>query len=283
MLTDDYRVRLETFEGPLDLLLFLIRKNEVDIHDIPVAVITEQYLGFLKELGSSARIDIDVAGEFLVMAATLMELKSRMLMPKPPAAAGGEESGAERRGTPEDPRAELVRQLLEYKKYRDAADHLEWRSEDQRRRFPVHPAGIDSEALRAAVQNASQETELEDLDLLDLVEAFQRIAESVNFERLGDHQVKYDDTPIEIHAADIMTRLTTEPTPETKPELELVTLFKGRTRSEMVGLFLALLELVRNRKVAVRQDRIEGGIYLRAREEETEPSADEAGAHAPSE
>jgi segregation and condensation protein A len=281
MLTDDYRVRLETFEGPLDLLLFLIRKNEVDIHDIPVAAITEQYLGFLKELGASTRIDIDIAGEFLVMAATLMELKSRMLMPKPPVAVGGEESGAERRGPQEDPRAELVRQLLEYKKYRDAADHLEWRADDQRRRFPVHPAGIDSEALRNAIQNASQDTELEDLDLLDLVEAFQRIAESVNFERLGDHQVKYDDTPIEIHAADIMTRLTTDPAPEAKPEIELVTLFKNRTRSEMVGLFLALLELVRNRKVAVRQDRIEGGIYLRAREQEAEPSADETGAQAP--
>ncbi len=283
MLTDDYRVRLETFEGPLDLLLFLIRKNEVDIHNIPVAVITEQYLGFLKELGGTTRIDIDVAGEFLVMAATLMELKSRMLMPKPPAAVGGEESGAERRGTPEDPRAELVRQLLEYKKYRDAADHLEWRADDQRRRFPVHPAGIDSEALRNAIQNASRDTELEDLDLLDLVEAFQRIAESVNFERLGDHQVKYDDTPIEIHAADIMTRLTTDPQPEAKPELELVTLFRNRTRSEMVGLFLALLELVRNRKVAVRQDRIEGGIYLRAREQDAEPAADETGAQAPGE
>src|SRR5688572_5197395 len=132
MLTDDYRVRLETFEGPLDLLLFLIRKNEVEIHDIPVASITEQYLAFLKELGVTTRIDIDVAGEFLVMAATLMELKSRMLMPRP-AGAADEGPGPEGRATKEgqDPRAELVRQLLEYKKYRDAADHLEWRAEDQ--------------------------------------------------------------------------------------------------------------------------------------------------------
>ena len=167
-----------------------------------------------------------------------------------------------------------MRQLLEYKKYRDAADHLEWRAEDQRRRFPVHPAGIDSEALRAAIQNASQDTELEDIDLLDLVEAFQRIAESVNFDRLGDHQVKYDDTPIEIHAADIMSRLTSEP--EARQEMELATLFKGRTRSEMVGLFLALLERVRNRKVAVRQDRIEGSIYIRAREDAEEEATETA-------
>jgi segregation and condensation protein A len=264
LLTDDYRVRLESFEGPLDLLLFLIRKAEVDIHDIPVAAITEQYLAFLKELGSSSRIDIDVAGEFLVMAATLMELKSRMLMPS--AKIGGGTGAIEK--AVEDPRAELVRQLIEYKKYRDAADSLEHRAEDWRRRFPTSPAGIDSDALRAALEStANEDLDLEDLDLLDLAEAFQRIAESVNFERLGDHQVKYDDTPIELHAADIVSRLQAE---AATPELELGLMLKGRTRSEMVGLFLALLELVRNRRVGVRQDKVDGGIFLRMRKEEEE-------------
>jgi segregation and condensation protein A len=262
MLTEDYRVRLEAFEGPLDLLLFLIRKSEVDIHDIPVAVVTEQYLGFLKELGSSTRIDIDTAGEFLVMAATLMELKSRMLMPSAKPVQNEGETGK----PTEDPRAELVRQLLEYKKYRDAADSLENRAEEWRRRFPTSPAGIDHNALHAALESASaaQDLDLEDLDLLDLAEAFQKIAESVNFDRLGEHQVKYDDTPIELHAADIMTRLATE---AAAPELELAAVLQGRTRSEMVGLFLALLELVRNRKVAVRQDRVDGGIYLRVQDQ----------------
>lgn len=270
MLTEDYRVRLDSFEGPLDLLLFLIRKSEVDIHDIPVAAITEQYLAFLQQLGSSSRIDIDTAGEFLVMAATLMELKSRMLMPaaKPGAVAGDAEKPAE------DPRAELVRQLIEYKKYRDAADSLEHRAEDWRRRFPTAPAGIDSDALRAALEStANQDLDLEDLDLLDLAEAFQRIAESVNFERLGDHQVKYDDTPIELHAADIVSRLQAE---AAEPEMELAAFLKGRTRSEMVGLFLALLELVRNRRVGVRQDKIDGGIYLRIRAEAEEAVPGEA-------
>src|SRR5881394_3359175 len=110
VLTDDYRVRLESFEGPLDLLLFLIRKSEVEITDIPVAAITEQYLEFLKDLGSSSRIDIDTAGEFLVMAATLMELKSRMLMPAPARSAADAPGDKPQ----EDPRAELVRQLIEY-------------------------------------------------------------------------------------------------------------------------------------------------------------------------
>jgi segregation and condensation protein A len=267
VLTDDYRVRLEAFEGPLDLLLFLIRKSEVDIHDIPVAGITEQYLEFLKQLGSSSRIDIDTAGEFLVMAATLMELKSRMLMP----AAQRTAADAPGEKPQEDPRAELVRQLIEYKKYRDAADSLEHRADDWRRRFPTSPAGIDSDALRAALEaTAEQDLDLEDLDLLDLAEAFQRIAESVNFERLGDHEVKYDDTPIELHAADIVSRLEAE---AAEPELELANLLKGRTRSEMVGLFLALLELVRNRRVGVRQDKIDGGIYLRMRTDEAAPEA----------
>jgi segregation and condensation protein A len=263
VLTDDYRIRLDSFEGPLDLLLFLIRKSEVDVHDIPVAAITEQYLAFLKQLGSSSRIDIDTAGEFLVMAATLMELKSRMLMP---AARAGAAEGGEPGKPAEDPRAELVRQLIEYKKYRDAADSLEHRADDWRRRFPTSPAGIDSHALHAALESAAKEDlDLEDLDLLDLAEAFQRIAESVNFERLGDHQVKYDDTPIELHAADIVSRLQAE---AQAPELELGLILRGRTRSEMVGLFLALLELVRNRRVGVRQDKVDGGIYLRMRREE---------------
>ncbi len=275
VLTDDYRVQLDAFEGPLDLLLYLIRKNEVEIHDIPVAGITEQYLAFLKQLSATSRIDIEVAGEFLVMAATLMELKSRMLMPRPPAAAAGENPEPDKPGL--DPRTELVRQLLEYKKYRDAADALEQRGEDWRRRFPVHPAGIDHDALHAAIEKTSEESlELEDLDILDLVEAFQKIAESVNFDRLGDHQIKYDDTPIELHAADIMSRLSpAEPQGDSEPaaELDLLSLFRNRSRGEMVGLFLALLELVRNRKVAVRQDRTEGAIMLRARPEDEQAAA----------
>jgi segregation and condensation protein A len=261
MQADAYRVRLDAFEGPLDLLLFLIRKAEVDIHDIPIASVTEQYLSFLTDLKNenASRIDIDTAGEFLVMAATLMEIKSRMLMPRP-APIAGENA---RQDAPEDPRAELVRQLLEYKRYRDAADSLERRADAWRRRFPAGTAGLDGEALAAALEGA-REVELEDLELIDLVEAFQKIAETVNFERLGDHQVTYDDTPIELHAEDIVSRLRTE-TPA--GELELGSMFRGRTRSEMVGLFLALLELVRNRRVGVRQDRVEGAILVRLREE----------------
>ena len=263
-MNDDYRVKLDSFEGPLDLLLFLIRKNEVDIHDIPIAQITDQYLSFVAELHSLAaiRIDIDAAGEFLVMAATLTEIKSRMLLPKPPASQNAGETSL---SPAEDPRAELVRQLMEYKRYRDAADALENRGEQWGRRFGSARAGIDNAALEALVKY-DDDVEVEDLNIIDLVEAFKRIAETVNFERLGDHQVTYDDTPIELHAADILTRLEENAKVEAQQvgELDMRDLFMTKkTRGEMVGLFLALLELVRNGKVKVRQDKGNEAILLR--------------------
>ena len=186
MLTDDYRVQLEAFDGPLDLLLYLIRKNEVEVTDIPVAGITEQYLTFLKGI---ERIDIEVAGEFLVMAATLMEIKSRMLMPRP--ADAPREDLAEI-SPAEDPRMDLVRQLLAYKQYRDAASALEERADEWSHRYASGRAGVDDERLRAAMDEMG-DVELEDLELIDLAAAFQRIAESVNFDRIGDHQVLRPD------------------------------------------------------------------------------------------
>lgn len=260
-LAEDYRVRLDAFEGPLDLLLFLIKRAEVDIHDIPLSRITEEYLTLLSGLRANAptRIDIDVAGEFLVMAATLMEIKSRMLTPGPATRGPGDSPDA----PGEDPRAELVRQLLEYKKYRDAADALEGRGEEWRRRFPASRAGVQDEALREAIES-NQDLEVEDLDLLDLAEAFRRIAETVNFDRLGEHEVTHDDTPIELHAEDILTQMSATPG---ERETEFASLFKGRKRHEMIGLFLALLELIRKRRVAVRQDRTDGSIFLKVRED----------------
>jgi len=264
-MTESYRVMLEAFEGPLDLLLYLIRKAEVDVADIPVAAITEQYVAFLSG-EAIERIDIETAGEFLVMAATLMEIKSRMLAAERVGAPAAGAEGVAREA--EDPRAELVRQLLEFKKYRDAAESLERRGTEWGRRFGAG-AGVDGGALAAAIEGAA-DVELEDLDLVDLVEAFHRIAETVNFDRLGDHQVRYDDTPIELHAEDIVSRLGV---PEAGGELELGEMFRGRTRPEMVGLFLALLELVRSRRVMVRQEATEGRIVVRLREASNEGEA----------
>ena len=262
MLTEDYKVRLDAFEGPLDLLLYLIRKAEVDIHNIPVAVVADQYMDFLRHID---RVDIDVAGEFLVMAATLTEIKSRMISP---AAAPQTPDGSGDQAAPEDPRADLVRQLLAYKAYRDAADALEDRFDQWRSRFPnapVTPNSTDPEVARlnAALAEQAADLDLEDFELIDLVEAFRKVMETVNFDRLGDHTVTYDDTPIEMHAEDILGVLrqsaASSPTPA---RVEFVSIFRGRTRSQMVGLFLALLVLVRDRKVSVAQDAIDGTISL---------------------
>jgi segregation and condensation protein A len=264
VLTEDYKVRLDAFEGPLDLLLFLIRKNELEVEDVPVAMIAGQYMQFL---GQIDKVDIDVAGEFLLMAATLTEIKSRMVaFQQQPSPTADEEGHA--KAKKEDPRAELVRQLLAYKAYRDAAAALEGRLADWQSRFPssaVLPNDKDPAvaAIKRALADSQAALELEDLELVDLTEAFRKVMETVNFDRIGDHQVTYDDTPIEAHATDIMTVLQA-PDASASPtrEVEFAQVFKGRTRSQMVGLFLALLMLVRDRKVAVRQDRIDGAIYL---------------------
>src|SRR5262245_10755680 len=124
-----YAVQLAVFEGPLDLLLHLIRQNKLDIYDIPIAVVTDQYLHYLALMES---LDLEVAGEFLVMAATLAEIKSRMLLPKPPAPPADEEDG-------QDPREALVQRLLEYERFKSAAEQFRALEEDRRRVFTRVP------------------------------------------------------------------------------------------------------------------------------------------------
>ncbi len=269
----EYKVRLEAFEGPLDLLLFLIRRAEVDIHDIPVAAITEQYLAYLEHLSTpepgqpAGRIDIERAGEFLVMAATLMEIKSRMLAPpaaEDPEAPAAGSSGARADKPAVDPRAELVRQLLEYKRYRDATERLDHQRTEWDLRFPLGAAAWPK--VPVAEETDDTPTELEDVDLVDLVEAFARIIETVDLNRVGEHHVRMDETPVEIHAEDILDRLrrrAQESLAEhiagtASPDIEFSEIFAGRTRSEMIGLFLAMLELVKQRRIAIRQEAIRG-------------------------
>ncbi len=263
-MSQPYRVRLEAFEGPMDLLLYLIRSHEVDIHDIPISTITDQYIGFLDDVD---RIDIDVAGEFLVMASTLMEIKSRILA----AEADRKDRGDEEQGdTPidepgVDPRAELVQQLLAYKKYRDAADALQQRQETWEKRYPVKAAGIDSDAVREAADEMG-ELEMEDLDLSDLVEAFRQILSSVNFDRLGEHEVLSDDTPLEVHASNILENLQQRVKTGNAGALRLRSMIVGKTRAECVGMFLAILVLVRDQRVSVTMN--EGEVEMELKDAE---------------
>ncbi len=195
MAQDDYKVSLDVYSGPLELLLYLIKRDEVDIHDIPIARITHQYLEHVELI---RRIDINLAGEFLVMAATLMEIKSRMLIPRPPADPNDPDAAAQGSSVEDlaDPRAELVKQLLAYKDFKDAADGLQRRARTEALRYP------------RAVQRTSgiAPLEIEDLDLFRLIDAFNAIMTSVGHSAYG-HEVVYDDTPISLHQADILDRL----------------------------------------------------------------------------
>lgn len=261
---DDVRIRLDAFEGPLDLLLYLIRRDELDVTDIPIAAVTEQYLASLRS-GGVERLDVEQAGEFLVMAATLMEIKSRLLMPAGSAGATLDEPGA--RSGEADPRAELVAQLLAYKRYRDAAAALEQRQAAWAGRFPAGGAAAGALEAEPAGAEAEPAAVLEDLTIVDLAAAFARILETVDLARVGEHHVRDDETPIQLHAEDIVDRLRREHAFEpvgtsTGAEpggassaaagVDFRALVSGRTRAEAVGLFLALLELVRQQRVRVR-------------------------------
>lgn len=268
---EEYRVRLDLFEGPLDLLLYLIRRAEVDITDIPISTVTDQYIKYIRDI---ERIDIERAGEFLVMAATLMEIKSRMLTPEViPLTESPADIAEPGTRNETDPRQDLVRQLLEYKKYRDAADALDDRRFEWQKRYPAAKAGVDNEQLREALAE-SGDLDLEDLELIDLVNAFAKISETVNFDSLGEHKITFDDTPIEVHAVDIVNRLRHE---GTDVELGLVDLFEGRSRGEMIGVFLAILELVRQRRIGVRQQGAAGTITVRLKEPEAQESTNDDG------
>jgi len=243
----DHIVRLENFEGPLDLLLHLIRQAEVEVTAIPISTIADQYLASLRGI---EEIDLDTAGEFLVMAATLMELKSRTISPPEPGERGAEEEASEVARDTLDPRSELVQQLLAYKWCRDAAEALEQRRERWQRRRPAARIAFD-ESVAEAAQERLEEVEVEDLELYDLVQAYARIAAQVDFGRLGEHHVEIDETPIEEHMADVedaMRRLGDA------REAPLRSFFEKRSTPEVIGLFLAVLELVRQRRVRVLQD-----------------------------
>lgn len=265
MTTKDYTVRLDAFEGPIDLLYFLIRKAEVDVTDIPIATIADQYMAYLEGID---RVDIDRAGEFLVMAATLTEIKSRILGAEAAGERGRDESSAGDADEP-DPLAELVAQLLEYKRFRDAADALEDRMATWSKRHPAGRPGYDTDRVRE-IMAEDRELDIEDLSVVDLVEAFTRICDTINFERLGEHEVVSDETPIELYAEDMVDMLR-RGAEAGRESMTLRGLFEGRPRHEMLGLFLALLELARNRRVRVRQEPDSGEIVIGLREEEADP------------
>jgi segregation and condensation protein A len=252
----EYRVNLDIYNGPMDLLLYLIRREEVDIHNIPIARITEQYVHYVEML---KQLDPNLAGEFLVLAATLMEIKTRMLLPP----VEGDEEVSE--DLQIDPREDLVRQLLQYKAFKDAAGDLQQSATIQAMRFPRRPTEIELDE--------EQDVDIEDVQIWDLFDAFRQVMEAIG---RGDrqHEVIYDDTPVELHEQDIVDRLEREGT------MSFQAIFAGReTRSEMVGLFLALLELVRLKRILVSQNDNFGQIMVHLNPDP--PSEDEVAEYIP--
>ena len=238
----DYRVNLDIFAGPLDLLLYLVRRDEVDIYDIPIAKITDQYIRYIEMLKS---LDIDLAGDFLVMAATLMQIKSAMLLPK------AESEQYEDEGL-DDPRSELIRQLLEYKKFKDAANLLNAAADEHKQRF-ARPDTI----IEQLNPDTEPQIDIEQVSIWDLLDAFDLITKSTG--SAADIRHIKDDTPIDLYQIEILHRLQTE------GAMTFERIFESAgNRFAMIGLFLALLELIRDELISAEQPAPLSSIYLRS-------------------
>ena len=231
-----YKVKIDVFEGPLDLLLYLIRKNELDIYDIPIAEVTEQYIEYINLI---KMLDLDIAGEFLVMAATLIQMKSAAMLP----------TGA----TLEDDelmitREELMRQLLEYKKFKSAATMLSHREEAQRNLYTrsfVDPGfeGLDIKEFRI------------EASLFDLLSAFRMVLQGLPEEQLTDF--REETFTVQQKIDDILDRF------KAHKRLEFAILFeKSSSRLEIIVTFLAVLELIRTKSIIARQAQLFSRIWL---------------------
>jgi segregation and condensation protein A len=236
------RVSLPAFEGPLDLLLHLIREHKVDIFDIPIALIAEKYNQSIAEM---AALDLDVAGEFLVMAATLAHIKSRLLLPRTEAPGEAGEV-AEEQG---DPRAELVRRLLEYQKYKDVALQLA--------ETPLLDREVFARRITPAAAKEVESAALAEVSVYRLIEALDRVLKALE-PRVG-HEVVRDQLTLSAAMQGITARL------RPGERVSFFHLFEGRrTRGAVVVTFLALLEMVKLRLVHIEQDEGARDIWVSA-------------------
>ena len=236
-MSQEYKVKLEVFEGPLDLLLYLIKRDEIDIHDIPIGHITKQYLEFMELF---KMLDLDVAGEFVVMAANLIYIKSRSLLPvsvQPP-----EEEADE-----EDPRWELVRQLLEYKKFKEAAAHLHDRETAREGVFPRVAASPEEVAERP----------LGEVSVFDLIGAFNKILKRIDDRKENLREI-FEESFTVADKIDFILKMTSAGV-----SLKFIELFStAASRGEIVITFLALLELIRLKQLRCVQPEAFGEIEI---------------------
>jgi segregation and condensation protein A len=226
LIADKLRVNVQVFEGPLDLLLYLIKRDELDVYDIPIAHITQEYLAYIDVL---KELNLDIAGEFLVMAATLINIKSKMLLPRP----DGDEGAAE-----EDPRAELQRRLLEYQRYKEASQLLEGRDVLDIDVFsrPAEPPEAPAPLAESRV----------DTTLFELVNALKQVLERLPEQKV--HEVVRESLSITQSIYEVIDRL------KGQARVEFETLFTGaQSRGRVVVTFLAVLELMKRRLIRCQQ------------------------------
>jgi segregation and condensation protein A len=232
-----FRVELDIYRGPLDLLLYLVRKLELDVSEVALATVTQQ---FLEHLAVLEKIDVDAVGEFLEIASTLIEIKSRTVLP-------GEEEVTDEL---EDPRQDLVRRLLQYKQYRDAASILEERSREWRERYPRMASDLPARNL------ALDQQPIQEVELWDLVSAFGRVLKEKHASA-GPESIRYDETPIHVYMQRIDARLRRD------GRVAFSHFFEADVhKSALVGMFLAVLELVRHQHARAAQPNLFGEIWV---------------------
>ena len=237
----EYKVKFEVFEGPLDLLLYLIKKEEVDIYEVNLTALATQ---FIQHIETMRLLDLEVAGEFLVMAATLMYIKSRELLPvEQQVETEGEDDG-------EDPRWELIRQLVEYKKFKDAAAQLQQLEARQENVFPRLPGKLEFETAAAPVKS--------DVSIFDLLNAVNAVLQRISQKAASSREIFEDKWTVSEKIESIM-KLIAE-----RPCLKFSELFADvMSRTEVVVTFLAMLELIRLKQIVCVQPETFGEIEIR--------------------
>ncbi len=235
-----YKVKLDAFEGPLDLLLHLIKQFEIDIYDIPVAEITKQYTDYIHAM---QKLELNIASEYLVMAATLVSIKSQMLLPK-------QEIDEEFDDYMADPREELVQRLIEYKKYKEAADKLEEKETDTMQLFTRSPI-IFKEV------NYSQVVEKGDISIYDMLGALNKMLQRKKWENPLESKIYREEIPIEQRMDELMERVR-----DSSSGISFDQLFPYESRSHIVITFIALLELMKENYVYCKQTDHLGSLYI---------------------
>ena len=227
-----YTIRIDAFEGPFDLLLFFIERDELDIYDIPIAKIADDFLAYVHTMES---LNIDLASEFILVAATLMRIKAKMLIPR---------KDLDEQGNEIDPREELIQRLLEYKAYKDVTDELRRKEESRSLSFPRGNVEVE---LQSLAEVALADAELESLTLYRLMQAFRRVMERFEYARLHPVHtiIKYTYT-VQEEQTSIHNKL------QVKPRLDFEDIFShSENRIHAIITFLALLELINNQVVRI--------------------------------